>query len=43
VKIQLTPQTGSPSTQARRYEATLSRTNDGWKLASLTAVPAGSA
>ncbi|RAY11025.1 hypothetical protein DPM19_32500 [Actinomadura craniellae] len=41
VEIRLTPQAGAPSVQRKRYEAGLSRTPGGWKLTSLTAIPAG--
>lgn len=41
VRVRLTPETGAPSDQRKRFEAGLSRTPDGWKLESLTAIPAG--
>lgn len=40
VDIQVTPQTGSATTERNRYRAGLTRTAEGWKLSSLTALPA---
>lgn len=39
VTITLTPGGGTASTQRNRYQAGLTRTEDGWKLSSLTAIP----
>jgi Mce-associated membrane protein len=39
VSIALTPAGGSATTQRNRYRAALTRTADGWKLSSLTAIP----
>ncbi len=41
VAVRLTPTGGTASTDRKRFEADLSRTGDGWKLAALTAVPVG--
>lgn len=41
VRVRLTPSGGVASTDRKRFEADLSRTGDGWKLAALTAVPVG--
>ncbi|MFI1101722.1 hypothetical protein [Streptomyces melanogenes] len=41
VRIQAQPRTGAPTTDRKRFEASLTRTGDGWKLASLTAVGTG--
>ncbi len=41
VRIRVAPAGGTPSTERSRYRATLNRSNTGWKLSSLTAVPAG--
>jgi Mce-associated membrane protein len=41
VDIQVTPQTGSATTDRNRYRAGLTRTAAGWKLSSLTAIPVG--
>lgn len=42
VEVHLTPHTGTPTTARKRFEADLTRTTAGWKLSTLTAVPAGS-
>lgn len=39
VDIQVTPQSGSATTERNRYRAELALTVDGWKLRSLTAIP----
>ncbi|AUG81167.1 hypothetical protein CFP65_6514 [Kitasatospora sp. MMS16-BH015] len=41
VTVELTPKSGAPSTDRKRFEAGLARTPDGWKITSLTAVPVG--
>lgn len=41
VDIQVTPRTGSATTERNRYRAGLTLTADGWKLSSLVAIPAG--
>lgn len=41
VDVHLTPPDGTPTTDRKRFEATLTRTPAGWKLSALTAVPAG--
>lgn len=41
VQVRLTPRTGTATTDRKRFEADLSRTGHGWKLAALTAVPVG--
>ncbi|MEU5884809.1 hypothetical protein [Spirillospora sp. NPDC047279] len=41
VRVRLTPVTGQPTVQRKRYEAGLTRTPAGWKLKSLTAIPVG--
>ncbi|WP_329179553.1 hypothetical protein [Streptomyces sp. NBC_01477] len=41
VQVEVTPATGAATTDRKRFEAGLSRTADGWKLAALTAVPVG--
>jgi Mce-associated membrane protein len=41
VQVRLTPRTGTATTDRKRFEADLSRTGDGWKLAALSAVPVG--
>ena len=41
VDIQVTPRTGSATTERNRYRAGLTLTAAGWKLSSLTAIPAG--
>jgi Mce-associated membrane protein len=39
VRVEITPQSGGASTDRKRFEAGLTRTPDGWKLRSLTAIP----
>ncbi|MEE1927051.1 hypothetical protein V1J52_02450 [Streptomyces sp. TRM 70351] len=39
VRVELTPRGQEPTTDRKRCEATLTRTADGWKLTTLTAVP----
>ncbi|WP_441248883.1 hypothetical protein [Kitasatospora sp. McL0602] len=41
VTVDLTPKSGLPSTDRKRFEAGLARTADGWRITSLTAVPVG--
>ncbi|TDD79628.1 hypothetical protein E1293_22705 [Actinomadura darangshiensis] len=41
VQVKLALQGGSPTLQRKRFEAGTSRTPSGWKLESLTAIPAG--
>lgn len=41
VQVTLTPQRGAPTLQRKRFEAGAVRTAAGWKLESLTAIPAG--
>ncbi|MFD5900674.1 hypothetical protein ACFV6B_25565 [Streptomyces microflavus] len=41
VDVQVTPRTGAPGTQRKRFTATLARTGDGWKVKALTAMAAG--
>jgi Mce-associated membrane protein len=41
VDIQVTPRTGSATTERNRYRAALTLTAAGWKLSSLTAIPVG--
>ncbi|MEW1614985.1 MULTISPECIES: hypothetical protein [unclassified Streptomyces] len=43
VDVQVTPRTGAPGTQRKRFTATLARTGDGWKVKALTAMAAGEA
>jgi Mce-associated membrane protein len=42
VDVQVTPRTGKGGTERKRFEATLARTADGWKVKALTAIPVGS-
>ncbi|MFF2010567.1 hypothetical protein ACFVWY_16035 [Streptomyces sp. NPDC058195] len=42
VDVEVTPRTGQGGTERKRFEATLARTPDGWKVKSLTAIPVGS-
>ncbi|MEU2671342.1 hypothetical protein ABZ622_21210 [Streptomyces sp. NPDC007164] len=42
VDVEVTPRTGRSGTERKRFEATLSRTADGWKVKALTAIPVGS-
>ncbi|MFJ8399391.1 hypothetical protein ACIQ9K_02850 [Streptomyces microflavus] len=41
VDVRVTPRTGTPGTQRKRFTATLARTGDGWKVKALTAMRAG--
>ncbi|MEU4350595.1 hypothetical protein [Streptomyces sp. NPDC023838] len=41
VRIEAQPRTGGPTTDRKRFEASLARTGGGWKLTSLTAVAVG--
>ncbi|MHC0433699.1 hypothetical protein ACX6XY_26540 [Streptomyces sp. O3] len=41
VRVEVTPRGGEPTTDRKRFAATLARTGAGWKLSSLTAVPVG--
>ncbi|MBH0243170.1 hypothetical protein I3W98_10550 [Streptomyces cavourensis] len=41
VEVEVTPRTGAPGTQRKRFTATLARTGDGWKVKALTAMAAG--
>ncbi|WP_435177211.1 hypothetical protein [Actinacidiphila sp. bgisy145] len=41
VQVRLTPAAGTATTDRKRFEANLSRTDGTWKLAALTAVPIG--
>lgn len=41
VQVELALQGGAPTLQRKRFEAGTSRTPSGWKLESLTAIPAG--
>ncbi|MFB6817228.1 hypothetical protein ACFCV8_22050 [Streptomyces sp. NPDC056347] len=42
VDVEVTPRTGQGGTERKRFEATLARTPDGWKVKALTAIPVGS-
>ncbi|MEI7030212.1 hypothetical protein [Streptomyces pratensis] len=41
VDVEVTGRTGAPGTQRKRFEATLARTADGWKVEALTAIGTG--
>jgi hypothetical protein len=41
VDVEVTPRTGKAGTERKRFEATLARTGDGWKVRVLTAIPIG--
>lgn len=41
VDVEVTPRTGKAGTERKRFEATLARTGDGWKVKALTAIPIG--
>ncbi|MFF1832623.1 hypothetical protein ACFVXE_00170 [Streptomyces sp. NPDC058231] len=43
VDIEVTPRTGNAGTERKRFEATLARTADGWKVKALDAIPVGAA
>jgi Mce-associated membrane protein len=42
VQVRVTPRDGAATTDRKRFEAGLSRTDGSWKLTALTAVPVGS-
>lgn len=42
VDVQVTPRTGKGGAERKRFEATLARTAEGWKVKALTAIPVGS-
>ncbi|MFD0022614.1 hypothetical protein [Streptomyces sp. NPDC058382] len=42
VDVRVTPRTGKGGTERKRFEATLARTPDSWKIKALTAIPVGS-
>ncbi|MET8171411.1 hypothetical protein [Streptomyces clavifer] len=42
VDVAVTPRTGKAGTERKRFEATLARTGDGWKIKALDAIPVGS-
>ncbi|MFJ8749397.1 hypothetical protein ACIREO_08690 [Streptomyces sp. NPDC102441] len=42
VDVEITPRTGKGGTERKRFEATLARTGDGWKIKALDALPVGS-
>lgn len=42
VDVGITPRTGKAGTERKRFEATLARTADGWKIKALTALGIGS-
>lgn len=41
VDVEVSPRTGRGGTERKRFEATLARTGDGWKVRALTAIPVG--
>jgi Mce-associated membrane protein len=41
VQVLVTPRSGTTTTDRKRFDAVLARTQDGWKLTALTAVPTG--
>ncbi|WP_328906972.1 hypothetical protein OG230_30605 [Streptomyces sp. NBC_00234] len=41
VDVEVSPRTGKGGTERKRFEATLARTGDGWKVRALTAIPVG--
>ncbi|MEU0126860.1 MULTISPECIES: hypothetical protein [unclassified Streptomyces] len=41
VDVQVTPRTGKGGTERKRFEATLARTGQGWKVKALEALPVG--
>ncbi|MEV6162801.1 hypothetical protein AB0L71_12900 [Streptomyces sp. NPDC052052] len=43
VDVRVTPRTGEAGTERKRFEATLARTADGWKVKALTAIAVGAA
>ncbi|MFJ8863147.1 hypothetical protein ACIRD8_32560 [Streptomyces sp. NPDC102451] len=42
VDVVVTPRTGKGGTERKRFEVTLTRTGDGWKVKALDALPVGS-
>ncbi|WP_327112411.1 hypothetical protein OG206_04550 [Streptomyces sp. NBC_01341] len=42
VDVEITPRTGKGGTERKRFEATLARTGQGWKVKALEALPVGS-
>ncbi|MFF2731104.1 hypothetical protein ACFVS9_24770 [Streptomyces sp. NPDC058008] len=42
VDVAVTPRAGKAGTERKRFEASLARTGDGWKIKALDAIPAGS-
>lgn len=42
VDVAVTPRTGKAGTERKRFEATLARTGEGWKVKALDAIPVGS-
>ncbi|MER6117395.1 hypothetical protein [Streptomyces sp. NPDC001743] len=42
VDVEVSPRTGKGGTERKRFEATLDRTADGWKIKALTAIAVGS-
>ncbi|WP_326701033.1 hypothetical protein OG909_29285 [Streptomyces sp. NBC_01754] len=42
VDVEVTPRTGEGGTERKRFEASLARTGDGWKVTALDALPVGS-
>lgn len=42
VDVAVTPRTGKAGTERKRFEATLARTGEGWKIKALDAIPVGS-
>ncbi|WP_163567545.1 hypothetical protein [Fodinicola feengrottensis] len=43
VSLEITPSSGSPTTERHRYRAVLTRAGAGWKVSSLSPVPTGKA
>ncbi|MEV0090795.1 hypothetical protein [Streptomyces sp. NPDC050738] len=41
VTVDITPKGGTATSDRKRFEATLARTSDGWKVTALNAVPVG--
>jgi Mce-associated membrane protein len=41
VDVEVTPRTGRAGTERKRFEATLARSGDGWRVSALTAIPIG--
>ncbi|MFJ8888401.1 hypothetical protein ACIRJR_34060 [Streptomyces sp. NPDC102402] len=42
VDVEVTPRAGKGGTERKRFEASLARTADGWKIKALDAIPVGS-